>query len=248
MSSYYSEYKNAMPKPVLWNGANQGSTADYKKYLLDIQKWNQTPAGMADAAERKAASNPYARTDAIGANIMSQINAANAANEARYQEGKGIMDQRITAGQGYGAQRLADIDQGAENRWGGVQQQLTGRGLGSSSLMATMGMGVEREKEGMKGRAREDITRYQNELLGDKEGLIRSKKENAPGWSDYLQYMQGAGYGSGGGGGGGSGGYSSGYGSQRQSTSRQRPWSPNYNMNQGMDYTSAVQKAAGRIR
>jgi hypothetical protein len=197
-----------------------------------------TGGGIGGAGYGSGAMDPVAQS------IKDAIDKANAANEARYAEGKGIHDTRLANAENYGAQQKRDADQAFNSRWGGVQQSLIGRGLGSSSLLASGAMGVERERADAQARIGEGVSRYKNDLLADKEMMIRSKSENAPSWGDYLSLMSKAGYGANGGGGGFSGSSygSAGGGSQ---SDRPRPWSPNWNMSQGMNPDDAIAKASG---
>lgn len=226
------------------SGYGQSATQLYRSMLDQWNRQGMQSGHLKPATTGTTSASATSGADAYG--IKDAIDKANAANEARYGEGKAIMDQRIAAAEGYGAQQKADVNQNFNSAWGGIQQQLASRGLGSSSLMASGAMGNERERAAALNRVGENVTRYKNELLADKENLIRSKSDNAPSWDQYLQLMSQAGYGSGGGGGRSYGGsYGGSMGMSSGSNQRARPWSPNWNMGQGMQYNDAVAAAGG---
>ncbi len=115
---------------------------------------------------------------------------ANAANKARENEIRGIYDTRFKNMEGYGDQQLKDVDQGFASKWGQVQQDMISKGLGSSSLMPTQAMGVERERLGQRNRVSEGLQRLRDSLHGEKGAFIERINDMGPNADLYLKLAQ----------------------------------------------------------
>lgn len=169
---------------------------------------------------------------------QTALNHANQANEARYQDVLGGYQSRYQRGlqmlAGLGQQEGKDINQLYDSQQSNINQNLIGRGLGNSTVMSTMQMGNDRERNADLGRLNDRIRQQalsqDANLSGDTLQFMASKNDKGPDVGLLAQLAQGmgqAGYGmpgfagggggygspSGGSGGGMMGGYTPFYGS-----------------------------------
>jgi hypothetical protein len=153
----------------------------------------------------------------IGNQFQAALNNARQANEARYQDILGGYQQRYQRGlgmlAGLGQQEGRDINELYDSQGSKINQDLIGRGLGNSSVMATMAMGNNRERNADLGRlndrVRQQAMATDAGLSGDELQFMERRNDVGPDLSMLAQLAQGmgaAGYGQGGGG-GGMGGY-----------------------------------------
>jgi hypothetical protein len=111
---------------------------------------------------------------------------ANAANQQRYDEAKGIFQQNIESLAGIGAQRQADISRDFQGLASRQQSDLVARGLGSTTIAPTVAMGTERERAGALTRAANETTMLQNQARQDLAGLIERREDVAPDYTAAL--------------------------------------------------------------
>jgi len=154
----------------------------------------------------------------IGNQFQSALNNARQANEARYQDILNGYQQRYQRGlgmlSGLGQQEGRDINELYDSQGAKINQDLIGRGLGNSSVIATMAMGNNRERNADLGRlndrVRQQAMTTDAGLSGDELQFMERRNDVGPDLGLLAQLAQGmgaAGYGQGGGGGGGMGGY-----------------------------------------
>jgi len=82
---------------------------------------------------------------------------ARQSNEARYRDILEGYQNRMGYLQGAGNQEYQDINQSYDSQKASGLQGLTGRGLGNSTLVNTMGMGYDRERSNSIGRLEERL-------------------------------------------------------------------------------------------
>jgi hypothetical protein len=144
---------------------------------------------------------------------QAKMDAANAANEGRYQQILGGYADRRAGMEGYGDQARADILRRGGEASAAVRSQLTQRGLGNTTVVPTMQMGAQRETEGNVNRL-EDTLRQQRAGM-DKERLdfMERRTDEGPSYGQMLELLKASGQGAGTRV-GGSGSYSGGYAPQ----------------------------------
>ncbi len=150
----------------------------------------------------------------LASQFQSQLDRANQANEARYQDILGGYQSRYERGlgmlAGLGQQEGRDVNELYDNQAAQMQQNLIGRGLGNSTVLDTMRMGNERERNADLGRlndrVRQQAMSQDANLSGDTLQFMERKNENGPQMQLLAQLAQQLGQG-GGGGGGGSGAF-----------------------------------------
>ncbi len=143
------------------------------------------------AFEKQKYQNELKQSKAAGTSLSKLINQYNqgwaeakAANEARYQQGLGIIDQ--TTGQ-----READIRSDYAGQRSDIMQQLARTGMGNTTISPTMGLGVEREKQSA-------LNRLADSLQGTKLGWIERREDEYPESDMIVSLINQLGKGSGG--------------------------------------------------
>ena len=137
------------------------------------------------------------------------MDAANAANEARYQQILGGYDDLRSRVMGdmknVGTQESKDIDREYRNMGSDTYQRLVNRGFANSTIPATMQMGVTREKMASQARLESQLAQqranYDTSISQGKMGVMERRTDQAPDYNQMLQLSQQlgqSGYGSGG--------------------------------------------------
>lgn len=136
------------------------------------------------------------------------MDAANAANEARYQQILGGYDELRARVMGdmekVGTQESKDIDREYRNMGSDTYQRLVNRGFANSTIPATMQMGVTREKMASQARLESQLAQqranYDTSISQGKMGVMERRTDQAPDYNQMLQLSQQlgqSGYGSG---------------------------------------------------
>jgi len=150
----------------------------------------------------------------LAGDYQAAMDRANALNEARYQDILGGYQSRYERGlnmlAGLGQQEGRDVNEAYDAQGAKIQQNLIGRGLGNSTVLSTMRMGNERERNADLGRLNERVRQQalaqDAGLSGDTLQFMERKTENGPSAELLAQLAQGAGAAGYGGGYGGYGG------------------------------------------
>lgn len=131
-------------------------------------------------------------------------NQARAANEQRYQEGMGILDQAISRyqpGGGFGQGAMAQYEQGKQQGLASGMQNLVGSGLSNTTIAGTLPLAYEQEV-GTPFRLQLEDMRMQNLTQAEraKTGFIEGRQDTYPDFGMFAQLaMQSAMSGGGGG-------------------------------------------------
>jgi hypothetical protein len=104
---------------------------------------------------------------------------AKAANESRYQQALGILNQNT-------GQRMADIRSDAGNERSRIFQNLARSGLGASSVGNVESRGIDRIMN-------ENLNRASDELAGSKVGLIERRQDPYPDQGSLMELIMGIG-------------------------------------------------------
>ena len=230
MAEYQRRFQQSYSSPNAALGS--GNTAALAMFR-DRAKWDNLP-GFAKRARTTGVMPSGRPTNAAlfggygaaggyggGDPFQQAHDAANQANEARYQDALYGFYDRYRRGlgmlAGMGQQEARDINEIHDQQFARNQNDLIGRGLGNSTVMATMRMGTDRERAAALGRLNE---RVRGQVMNTDAGLsadvlnfMERKTETGPDPRLLAQLAQGvgaAGMGMGGGGFGGSGGGSGG--------------------------------------
>lgn len=113
-----------------------------------------------------------------------------------FQDSYGQLQDRYTRGmanlEGMGEQARRDINERYDAQAGSVQQDLASRGLGNSTVLASMRMGNERERGGELGRLDESVRAQRlatdAALSGD---VAAAKAADALNWSGLISGLRG---------------------------------------------------------
>lgn len=129
--------------------------------------------------------------DRLFASFQEKTDEANAANEARYGEAKGLLEELRTRNQdrvdSFGRSAQADIEERVAENLGDVRAELSGRGLANSNILPAFMMRAERDK--MRELNRIDEARdaraadYDSRDTGNIARLIESRNDIAPDYS-----------------------------------------------------------------
>jgi hypothetical protein len=142
--------------------------------------------------------------NAIYQSWQSQMDAANKANESRYQDILGGYGQRYNDVmgmlEGQGQMALSDAQSQGRAREAAVGADMSMRGLGT--IVPTMQMGIARDtaaeqrriNEGIRGQKASNMTG----LSGDKLAFMERKNEIGPDYGQMLDLIKGVGSGQGG--------------------------------------------------
>lgn len=183
-----------------------GGTGDTMNYVTNINAGGGNGGGAGGGGVGNIANQ-----------FQAQIDKANQANESRYRDILGGYQSRYERGlgmlAGLGQQEGRDINELYDNQASQQRQDLVGRGLGNSTVLDTMRMGNERERNADLGRLNDRVRQQAMStdagLSGDTMQFMERKQENGPNLQMLAMLAQGmgqAGYGAGGFG-GGYGGY-----------------------------------------
>ena len=182
--------------------------------------WNPNPmgwnnAGPLDPRIYKTTNIPVGGGGGAGGggglaqSFQDAIDRANQANEARYRDILGGYQSRYQRGMGMlsglGQQEARDINELYDNQAAQARQNLTSRGLGNSTLLATMQQGADRERNAELGRLNERMRQQtlatDSGLSGDTLQFMERKNDTGPNLAMLAQLAQGVGAAGGGGGG-----------------------------------------------
>ena len=195
----------------------------FRKIKLPIPKHKLPRPWIAGPGQVVLPGNYFSRgtnqVNQVGKAYREALEKANAANEQRYQDILGGYDQLkgdvLGRMEGSQQQELSDVDRIYRERGADIYQRLVGRGFGNSSLLGTMGMGVDRERAASRNRVQ---SAYAGRMAGleaslgtGKLGVMERRNDIAPDLNQMIALSQGMGaggygqqrYGGGGGGGGG---------------------------------------------
>lgn len=167
-------------------------TVNWSSVPYTREWWSRQPKKAQPAAP---ASNAAA---GLPAQIDQQQQEANAANESRYQQGLGeLNDLRKRAMEkleGYGQARESRIEQQYGELGSRLGQSMVGRGLANTTAAATAQVGAEREKQGALSDWREQIGRYMTEtdigLTQNVADWIYKRNDTGPNVGMYAELMQ----------------------------------------------------------
>jgi hypothetical protein len=125
---------------------------------------------------------------------QAALDRANQANEARYRDILEGYNNRMGYLQGAGAQEAKDINRVYDNQAAAGAQHLVGRGLGNSTLVNTMNMGVDRERTSSLGRLEERLRGQYMDAQKDTMDFMERKNESGPDFAQLaaLAQMEGA--------------------------------------------------------
>jgi hypothetical protein len=158
-----------------------------------------------------------ALVDELLAKFQVSQDAANAANEQRYQEGLQIFDKMIgqyETGGTFEKATEATLARGEKKAVAQGTQSLVSSGLASTTTAAGLGKKYQEEVgEPARARAADVSTQRMNEALSQKAGFIERREDTGPGFAMIAELAKsiGAGAQASGGGGARRGGGGSGY-------------------------------------
>jgi len=149
----------------------------------------------------------------LAGDFQRAFDEARQENEARYRDILEGYDSRHNRALGYlegaGAQEYADTNERYDAQRASGTQHLMGRGLGNSTLVNTMNMGVERERSNdigrLEERLRDQFLTYDTGLSGDTLGFMERRSDTYPDYAQLAQLAQLEGQAGNGAGGGGVG-------------------------------------------
>ncbi len=167
--------------------------------------------GLAGGAGGGAGGSSYANLQAMYGDAFEK---ARQANLARYEQIDRQRGDLIGRGMGYltqlGQQGAADIDRRAQARTSTLQQDLISRGLGNTSIPASMQIAQGRETEAEHRRFQEDLARERLAAdmgLTEQQAAFRERRTDAyPDLNQLIELSSRLGAGGAGGGGGYGGG------------------------------------------
>ena len=147
---------------------------------------------------KRPAPAPVPATPNLNQQIDQRQQEANAANEARYQQGMqeltGLRERAMQSLEGYGQARESRISQQYGELGAKLGQSMVGRGLSNTTAAATAQVGVEREKQGALSDWREQIGRYMTEtdigLTQNVADWIYKRNDTGPNTGMYAQLME----------------------------------------------------------
>lgn len=128
--------------------------------------------------------------------FIKAMEEANQANQARYEEGLGLLEQSAglyAPGGGFGAGALADIERAKGKDIASATQSLVSSGLYGTTIAAGLPKKYEEEVSGPARLRVEDIRkeRYAG-ALGQKAGFIERRTDKGPEMGLFASLMQGA--------------------------------------------------------
>ena len=123
----------------------------------------------------------------IAGDFQRGFDDARQANDARYRDILEGYDSRMGYLQNAGAQENADINQAYDAQKASGLQSLTGRGLGNSTIVNTMGMGYDRERADSIGRLEE---RLRNQYLNTQKDTLDFMERRTDSYPDLNMLGQ----------------------------------------------------------
>lgn len=177
--------------------------------FMERDKWNLLP-NKVKAARRNTGGGTYLNpaggsgridNNSFGSPFQQAMDQANQANEARYRDILSGLQSRyqrnLSMMGGLGQQEARDINEAADQSYARGQQDLIGRGLGNSTRLVNLRMGVDRERNADLGRLNErmrsQVMNADSGLSGDVLSFMERKNENAPDMRLLAQLAQGVG-------------------------------------------------------
>ena len=194
-----SEFMRQQGAPSMTRGVNKG--------LVSKKVENSRKRQVAGAAGRKAFSDAKTEIQKFFEAAEGKIEEANNANKARRDDIMKRLDAKYNRVMGridnFGHAARADLQERAAESLGNIQANLSARGLGNSTIMASFIQRNQRDLAREQQRLSEMVdTRAMNadmQMTDNQTGFLERINENAP---DYGQLMELAlKYGQGGGGG-----------------------------------------------
>lgn len=190
---------------------SQPMTPEIRNQLLGYTNtWNAAPAGGGGTGTGTGGTGTGAGGTGTGGvngevtiptilqdtmnEYKAKIDEANAANEARYQEGRGILDDRYGRNMKeinrLGAQQARDIRADASRAKGAQTQDLTRRGMSGTTSAAVAARGVDRDKSDALNRLGDTVAQNRvntdTQLSGDIANWIASRNDIAPNYEKLL--------------------------------------------------------------
>jgi hypothetical protein len=123
-----------------------------------------------------------------------KMDESNAANEARYSEGKGLLqglyDRSMSALTNYGQTATSALNRSYGTLAGKLSQNMVSRGLTGSTIAPNMQMGVERQRQESLAGLNESINQQKlgvdANLTNALTGWIERRTDTAPSLNDYA--------------------------------------------------------------
>jgi hypothetical protein len=192
-------------------------TGDFGGAMANNTTFNGAAGGGMAAGGGGAAGGGMGAGGGLFGQFQNAYNQARQANEARYQDILSGYSQRYQRGMGMlaglGQQQGRDINELYDQQRSQQDQNLIGRGLGNSTVLDTMRMGSDRERNADLNRLNDSVRQQaigtDAGLTGDTLQFMERKNDSYPDFGLLAQLSQGmgaAGYGGGGGGIGSPGG------------------------------------------
>ena len=137
--------------------------------------------------------------------VQGSMDRANAANEARYGEAKGIYDTMLSNASGFGELENQRLNQSVTQQSTNLDQDLFSKGLGNTTIGPSMQAGIQREANFNRTAIADAVARQKNSILEGKAGVIERRQDLGPdlGLFSELQRLATGAPRSGGGSGGG---------------------------------------------
>ncbi|HUU36487.1 MAG TPA: hypothetical protein VMW48_20620 [Vicinamibacterales bacterium] len=159
-------------------------------------RWNGRDAQQVDANGN--VSSGGGSLSGLAGEFQAKMDEANAANEARYQQGMagyGQLEGEVMGMYGgMGNQRMADIDRAAEQKYSAIGQDAVSRGLAGTTAPRSDHYGVFREAQGAKNQLAEDVTGQQANALmnirGGALGFLERREDVAPNYDQLIRLAE----------------------------------------------------------
>lgn len=165
------------------------------------------------AVKPTGAGGQFSITDAIGAAQAGQ-NSANAANDARYKQGLGVLTQGYQGSQGLinqalqdtaylGNKELQEVRNTEKQGYARTQQDAINKGLNNTTITGTMIGGVEKRAQEARTNIRDMVAKNRsainlqgaanmNQGANSIAGFIGARNDNGPSLGEYANLVQGA--------------------------------------------------------
>lgn len=135
------------------------------------------------------------RSTGVGSSstIAGAFNAANAANEARYAEGKGIYGENITALEGLGESGRTRIERNRVAGIGSMSQGLVNRGLSNTTIRDSLERGINEDAELNTQQLNESVALTKNAARSELAQFIERRTDLGPDLNSYANAIAQAG-------------------------------------------------------
>lgn len=151
-----------------------------------------------DFASLFAIKDPEKRKTAAATQYQEAFDAANAANELRFQQGlegfANLLSGSEMAIRGQGAQSRKDIEESARISKGQAQQRAVSSGLSAGTLLPSQFQGIEERKGESLARLNEAMSRQRLEVLNPLEqeriGFIERREDTPPDMATFLSLIE----------------------------------------------------------